>query len=108
MRSSLSAAPLAIAAGAAAPPAERPSLEPWEELAATAAAVQNLLLAAHALGLASHWKSKGSHLPASKAMLGLQPVDHLIGYVLLGYPRPGAIPKTGPRRAHTEFVTWLE
>jgi nitroreductase len=56
-----------------------------EDFAATAAAVQNLLLAAHARGLAAGWKSgKICYCPEVKAFLGLAPDDRIIALVYLG------------------------
>ena len=42
-------------------------VETFENRYAVAAAVQNMLLAAHALGLATIWRSGGSHLLRSRA-----------------------------------------
>ena len=57
-----------------------------EHIAATAAAVQNLLLAATAHGLASYWSS-GGRLRRSdiRARLGIPPAQHLLGAIFL-YP----------------------
>jgi nitroreductase len=56
-----------------------------EDFAATSAAVQNLLLAAHARGLAAGWKSgKICYCPEVKHFLGLDPADRIIALVYLG------------------------
>ena len=56
-----------------------------EDLAATAAGVQNLLLTAHAKGLAAGWKSgKICYSPAVKQFLGLDPTDRIIAIVYVG------------------------
>jgi nitroreductase len=56
-----------------------------EDLTATAAAVQNLLLAAHAKGLAAAWKSgKICYSGEVKRYLGLDPADRIIALVYLG------------------------
>jgi nitroreductase len=56
-----------------------------EDFAATAAAVQNLLLAAHARGLAAGWKSgKICYSREVKQFLGLDPTDRIIALVYLG------------------------
>lgn len=67
-------------------PAEQKVLE-IENVCATAAAVQNLLLAAHALGLAAKWNT-GAHAsdPTVKDYFGFAPDQHLIGFIHLGYP----------------------
>jgi len=56
-----------------------------EDLTATAAAVQNMLLAAHARGLCAAWKTgKIVHDLAVKAFLGLDPADRIVAFVYLG------------------------
>ena len=56
-----------------------------EDFAATAAAVQNLLLAAHAKGLAGAWKSgKICYSDVVKGFLGLDRSDRIIGLIYLG------------------------
>jgi len=56
-----------------------------EDLTATAAAVQNLLLAAHAKGYAAAWKSgKICYSGEVKRFLGLDPADRIIALVYLG------------------------
>ncbi len=56
-----------------------------EDLTATAAAVQNLLLAAHAKGLAAAWKSgKIVYSDAVKRFLSLELADRIIAIVYLG------------------------
>lgn len=76
-----------------------------EEVEAGAAAVQNMLLAAHALGLATMWRTGDpAYDPAVKAFLGLPAEAHIIGFVYLGYP------ETAPVRArhtpHQAVTTW--
>ena len=56
-----------------------------EDLTATAAAVQNMLLAAHARGLSAAWKTgKIVYSPEVKAFLGLDPSDRIVAFVYLG------------------------
>jgi len=98
-------APIVIAAGCV--PAQLPDLPDWEELAATAAAVQNLLLAAHALGLGAAWKSRSCPLPGAVEWLGLPSHAQLLGHILLGYADPAIEPKPKVRRSHDELTTWL-
>lgn len=70
----------------------KPNIQEIEELCATAAAVQNLLLGAEALGLASFWSTGGQTLkPAMKQYFKLLPEDQMIGLLYLGYsdaPKP--------------------
>lgn len=57
-----------------------------EELTAVAAAMQNMLLGAHALGIAALWSTGGmTHHPAMKQYLGLATGDIVIGLLYLGY-----------------------
>ncbi len=105
MAQNLLRAPVAIAVGCV--PAGMPDLPDWEELAATAAAVQNLLLAAHALGLGGAWKSRSCPLPGAVSWLQLPPHAQLVGHVLLGYADPASPPKPKERRPHEAVTTWL-
>ncbi|NCI45142.1 nitroreductase family protein [Sediminibacterium soli] len=57
-----------------------------EELAAVAAATQNLLLGAAALNIAALWSTGGmTHHPAMKTYLGMAPEDIVMGLLFLGY-----------------------
>lgn len=54
---------------------------------AVAAAVQNMLLGATALGLASHWASIDDVVaPAVRSLAGTGPADDLVALVYLGWP----------------------
>ena len=49
------------------------------------AAVENLLLAAHDLGYGAMWKTgAAAYDPAVKAVVGLQPDDHIVAILHLG------------------------
>lgn len=64
----------------------KPNITELEEICATAAAVQNMLLAAEALGIASFWSTGGQTLkPAMKAYFQLRQEDQMIGLLYLGY-----------------------
>ena len=77
-----------------------------EDFAATAAAVQNMLLAAHAKGLAGAWKSgKICYSDAVKAFLGLDPSDRIIGLIYLGAVAAEDAP-TKPRDTQSA-IQWL-
>lgn len=57
-----------------------------EEVAAAAAAIQNLLLAATANGIATFWSSSGlTHHPALKEEFKMAPEDLVLGIIYLGY-----------------------
>lgn len=78
-------APVIIAVSVDQP--SEPKVVEIENVCAGAAAIQNMLLAAHALGLGAMWRTgKAAHDPEVKLFLGMQPDQHLIGFVYLGYP----------------------
>lgn len=57
-----------------------------EEISAAAAAVQNILLGAASLGIASFWSTGGmTHSDAMKEFLGLNFDDSVLGLIYLGY-----------------------
>jgi nitroreductase len=63
-----------------------PKIPVMEETAATAAAIQNILLGAEALGLASFWSTGGMALqPAMHEFLQLRDEDFVMGILYLGY-----------------------
>jgi len=56
-----------------------------EQVLAAGAAVQNMFLAAHALGYGAMWKTgPAAYEPAVKAALGLEPQDHIAAILHLG------------------------
>ncbi len=61
-------------------------LPEWEEISATASAVQNLWLALAAEGLAGYWSSPGSIVEGADDFLGLQANERCLGLFYLGYP----------------------
>lgn len=89
----------------AADSGERTGHAEHEDKLATAAAIQNMLLAAHALGLAAMWRTGDAAFdPAVRAHLGFSDRASIIGFVYLGYPA-----MEGNRSRHTlasEFTTW--
>jgi nitroreductase len=78
-----------------------------EDLTATAAAVQNLLLAAHAKGLSAAWKTgKIVYSSEVKAFLGLDPSDRVVAFVYLGAV---AKEEAAPRdRSVENAITWMD
>jgi len=84
-------APLIVAVGAQITPGKIPEVE---QVAAVAAAIQNMQLAAAALGLGAVWKTGApAYDPTIKAWLGLAPQDHIVGFVYIGRAAT-----TAPRR----------
>lgn len=75
-------APTVVAVGAKILKGKIPEIE---QLMAVAAAIQNMLLAAHALGYGAMWKTGGAAYDTSiKVLLGFAPEDHIVGLVYLG------------------------
>jgi nitroreductase len=77
-------APVIVVVAAQVDP-EHPKIPEVEQTAAVAAAAQNMLLAAHALGFAAKWATgKQAYDDRVKAGLGLGTRDRVIGFVYLG------------------------
>lgn len=58
-----------------------------EDYAACCCATQNLLLAAHADGLAAKWSTGAmATWPAARDYFGLEPADRIVAYIYVGYP----------------------
>ena len=78
-------APVVIAVGVDRP--SEPKVLEIENVCAAAAAAQNILLAAHALGLGAMWRTGAAAAnPDVKHFLGLEAGQHLIGFIYVGYP----------------------
>jgi nitroreductase len=75
-------APAIIAVGAKITKGKIPEIE---QVAAVAAAIQNMFLAAHALGYGVMWKTgAAAYAPGVKELLGFAPEDHIVGFLYLG------------------------
>jgi nitroreductase len=85
--------------------AENPEVRE-EDYAATMMAVQNLLLTARSLGLATHLKS-GAVMedPRARSALGIPDGERIVVMIDLG--EPVEAPEAKPRRAAAEVTTWL-
>jgi nitroreductase len=65
----------------------RDEVEILENYAACAAAVQNMQLTAHALGLAAIWRTGlQAYHPYMREFFGLEAGDKIVAYLYLGYP----------------------
>ena len=81
-------------------------LQAREDRDAVAAAVQNLLLAAHARGLAAMWRTGAmADEPEVREALGLGPRDAVVAFVYLGLPVQPAPERPG-RRDIDEVAVW--
>ena len=101
-------APVIIAVGIE--PSSGPKVVEIEEIEAGAAAVQNMLLIAHSLGLASIWRTGDPAYDQDvKRYLGLSSKSHIVGFVYLGFP--AAFPARArhtPAEAVTVWRGWVE
>ena len=62
-----------------------PKVPEIEQVIAVGAAVENLFLAAHALGFGVMWKTGvAAYDPAVKGVVGLRPEDHIVAILHLG------------------------
>lgn len=85
-------------------------IETLENYGAVCAATQNILLAAHALGLSGFWRTGDAAYTAPrnaiKELIGANGSTQLAAFLLIGFP---AVTEKESRRAHFEEKTvWLE
>lgn len=98
-------APVLIAVGVDKP--ADPRVLEIENICAVAAAVENLLLAAHAVGLGAHWRTgSAARDPEVKKFLGFSPEQELISFVYIGYP--DMIPSMEERPSFGDRTVWME
>ncbi|MEZ4772504.1 MAG: nitroreductase [Bacteroidia bacterium] len=85
-----------------------PKIPETEEIAAVAAAVQNMHLTATALGIGGYWSSGGAtYTDEMKTWLGLSPTDKCLGFFYLGVPT-GEWPEGLRKTTWQEKVEWVE
>jgi nitroreductase len=98
-------APVLIAVGVDKP-SEPKALE-IENVCAVAAAVENLLLAAHAEGLGAMWRTgPAARDPEVKKFLGFEPDQELLSFVYIGYSDMEA--PTAERPSFEDRTVWKE
>jgi nitroreductase len=98
-------APLVIAVGVDKPN-EAKVLE-IENVCAAAAATENLLLAAEAMGLGAKWRTGEWARDAKvKEFLGFESDQHVIGFIYIGYPEFVAEPASRP--SFEDRTIWME
>ncbi len=79
-----------------------------ENVSAVAAATQNILLAATALGLGAIWRTgETARDPEIKKFFGFVPEQHLLGFLYIGYPDnpPAEYPE---RPSYEDRTIWME
>ncbi len=98
-------APLIIAVAVDKP--VEPKISEVENICAAAAACQNILLAAHELGLAAFWRTGPAAIdPLVKEFLGLEKDQHLIAFLYIGYPvKQPVLPQ---RPDHADRTVWMD
>lgn len=98
-------APVVIAVGVDKP--SEPRILEIENLAAASAACQNILLAAHALGLGAIWRTgEWARDPLVKQFLGFEADQHLIGFLYLGWPEFES--QAAERPGFEDRTVWME
>ncbi|RPI87878.1 MAG: nitroreductase [Chloroflexi bacterium] len=97
-------APVIIAVGVDKP--SGPKVVEIENVCAAAAASQNILLAAHGLGLGGMWRTGPAAIdPDVKKFLGLESDQYLIGFLYIGYPEFERTPVLRP--SYEDRTTWM-
>lgn len=88
-------------------PSDDPRAVREEELAAVQAAVQNLLLAAHAYGVGAIWRSGQPMFdPLMKEQFELRPDEAIVGFIYMGYP--DMTPAAPQREPVANKTIWLK
>jgi nitroreductase len=98
-------APVVIAIGVEKP--SEPKVLEIENICAVAAATENLLLAAHALGLGAKWRTGEWARDAKvKEFLGFASDQHIVSFVYIGYPE--FVVEQPPRPSFEDRTVWME
>lgn len=78
-----------------------------EEIGAVYAAIENMLLAAQGLGLATYWKTgKACYSPLMKDFFGLKEKDEVLAFIYLGYADSEKNPPH--KRPLQELIKWIK
>ncbi|AQQ54793.1 nitroreductase family protein [Planococcus lenghuensis] len=97
-------APVVIVA--AVEPSDNPKAIEKEEHGAVYAAIQNMLLAAHELGLGTFWRTGApAYDPQMRDLFGLSDRGEVLGFIYLGYPKK-EVPE-GKRVPVEEVTKWF-
>ncbi|MDN4523094.1 nitroreductase family protein [Fictibacillus fluitans] len=97
-------APVIIAVGV--DPDKGPKIIREEEVAASSAAIQNMLLAAHALGLGAVWRTGAiCYHEKMKEFFRLSDSGEMAGFIYLGYPEMS--PADVKKQNFKEVTQWI-
>lgn len=89
-------------------PGNQTKVRKVEEVAATACAVENMLLAAHSLGLGAMWRTgDAAYTPEMKKAFGVSDRGLVLGYVYVGFPEDGYKPNPRERKSVDEISDWI-
>lgn len=83
----------------------RERLPEWEEIAATAMAVQNIWIYAGALNMGGYWSTGAAAVEALSQYLPLQKGEKILGMFFLG--RHDFRPRTRPAKQVDDFTSWM-
>jgi len=98
-------APVVIAVGVEKP--SEPKVLEIENICAVAAACQNILLAAHAMGLGAKWRTgEWARDAMVKEFLGFESDQYIVGFIYVGYPE--FIVEQPPRPSFQDRSVWME
>ncbi|QQK75488.1 nitroreductase [Salicibibacter cibarius] len=90
-----------------AEPATKDKVIDIEEFAAAHAAVQNMLLAAHSLGLGAIWRSGApTYHPEMRRLYNVSERGGVVGFIYLGWPASNK-KKEQQRQGIEEKTTWM-
>lgn len=107
-RNKLLRSPVVIVVVAEAP--KLPKVLAIENIEAAAAATENMLLVAEEMGLAAMWRTGDAAFdPHVKAWLGLEPEEHIVSFLYLGFPTiPHLERHPIPFEEKTTWLGWEE
>ncbi|UNK18974.1 nitroreductase [Paenibacillus sp. N3/727] len=95
-----------IVIGVAVVPSDDPKVIELEEYGAVFAAIQNMLLQAHALGLGAVWRTGDPCFhPLMNEAFGLREKDKMLGFIYLGFPDMDT--KSGKREDAASKTVWV-
>jgi nitroreductase len=97
-------APVVIAVGVDKPSEEK--VVEIENVSAASAACQNILLAAHGLGLGAIWRTgEWARDARVKEFLGFSADQHIVGFIYVGYPE--FTPEPHQRQSFEDRTVWM-